>query len=160
MDAWADRFAKCAVDASGYLVQRVKSGGCTAVDAPRGSGTALASYAIGFAHAGLSRRLCEALAGPGRVTLLGLGGIREYAEGFSGKGDANAGPIVLGVSVGATGFGLGAARMNGDRELYRQLYRSARLLGVPVETEGGESFALGGVLGNALLLAMLTARAP
>jgi hypothetical protein len=160
MDAWAERFARCAVDASGFLVQRVKSGTCTPVDAPRGSGTAIASYAIGFAHAGLSRRLYEALVQRGRVTLLGLGGIREYAGGFSGDGDLNAGPIVFGVSVGATGFGLGAARMNGDRELYRQLYRSAYLFGVPVASGDGERYALGGVLGNALLLAMLTARAP
>jgi hypothetical protein len=159
MDAWAARFERCAVHASGFLIQRVKSGGCTPVDAPRGSGTAIASYAIGFAHPGLARRLYEALAAR-RFTLIGLGGIREYAEGFEGEGDTNAGPIILGVSVGATGFGLGAARMNGDRELFRQLYRSAHLLGVPVSTERGETFALGGVLGNALLLAMLTARAP
>jgi hypothetical protein len=160
MDAWAARFERCAVDASGFLVQRVKSGTCKPADAPRGSGTALASYAIGFAHPGLSRRLYEALAQRGRVTLLGFGGLREYAEGFTGGGDVNAGPIILGISVGATGFGLGAARMNGDRDLYRQLYRSAHLLGVPASSGDGETFALGGVLGNALLLAMLTARAP
>lgn len=168
MDAWAERFERCAVHASGFLIQRVASGGCKPVDAPRGSGTAIASYAIGFAHPGLSRRLYQALADRGRVTVLGLGGLREYAEGFHGEGDTNAGPIVFGVSVGATGFGLGAARMNGDRELYRQLYRSASLLGVPVDAGGGQTstlgggrtFALGGVLGNALLLAMLTARAP
>jgi hypothetical protein len=160
MDAWADRFARCAIHPSGYLVQRVQSGGCTPVDAPRGSGTALASYAIGFAHPGLSRRLYQALAENGQVTLFGLGGLREYAEGFHGKGDTNAGPIVLGASVGATGFGLGAARMNRDRDLYRRLYRSAHLLAAPVDDGGGRTFAFGGVLGNALLLAMLTARAP
>jgi hypothetical protein len=160
MDAWADRFARCAVHASGYLWQRVKSGGCAPVDAPRGSGTALASYVLGFAHPGLSRRLYQALADHGRVTLFGLGGLREYAEGFRGEGDGNSGPIVLGTSVGATGFGIGAARMNGDPDLYRQLYRSAHLFGVPVDDAGGRTFALGGVLGNALLLAMLTARAP
>ena len=130
------------------------------VDAPRGSGTALAAYAIGFAHPELSRRLYAALAEHGRITLLGLGGLREYPEGFAGQGDTNAGPVILGASVGATGFGLGAARMNGDRELYRQLYRSAYLFGVPVDTRAGARFGLGGVLGNALLLAMLTARAP
>jgi hypothetical protein len=160
MEAWAGRFERCAVDASGFLVQRVKSGTCKPMDAPRGSGTALASYVLGFAHPGLSRRLYEALARRGQVTLLGLGGLREYAEGFAGEGDVNAGPIVFGVSVGATGFGLGAARMNGDRDLYRRLYRSAHLFGVPASAAGGERFALGGVLGNALLLAMLTARAP
>jgi hypothetical protein len=160
MDAWAERFARCAVHASGYLVQRVRSGTCTPLDAPRGSGTALASYVLGFAHPGLSRRLHGALVRSGRIAWLGFGGVREYAEGFQGAGDVNAGPIVLGASVGATGFGLGAARMNGDRELYRELYRSAHLFGVPVESGDATGFVLGGALGNALLLAMLTARSP
>lgn len=160
MDAWAERFAKCAIHPSGYLVQRVASGTCKPVDAPRGSGTVLSSYVLGFAHPGLSRRLYEAAAGGGRITLLGFGGILEYADGFHGRGDVNAGPILLGASVGATGFGLGAARMNGDRDLYRALYRSAHLFGVPVSADEKAGFALGGTLGNALLLAMLTARAP
>lgn len=160
MDAWAERFEACAVHASGYLIQRVRSGACTPVDAPRGSGTAIASYAIGFAHPGLSRKLHDALVTNGRITILGFGGLREYAPGFDGKGDTNAGPMVLGASVGATGFGLGAARMNGDRDLYVALYRSAHLFGIPAAAGDGTSFALGGVLGNALLLAMLTAKAP
>lgn len=160
MDAWAERFEKCAVHASGYLIQRVRSGTCAPADAPRGSGTAIASYAIGFAHPGLSRKLHDALVQNGRITLLGFGGLREYAPGFNGAGDTNAGPILLGASVGATGFGLGAARMNGDRDLYVALYRSAHLFGIPAAVGDGTSFALGGVLGNALLLAMLTAKAP
>jgi hypothetical protein len=160
MDAWAERFEKCSVHASGYLIQRVRSGGCAPLDAPRGSGTAIASYALAFAHPPLSRRLHDALVQHGRITLLGLGGIREYADGFHGNGDVNAGPILLGASVGATGFGLGAARMNGDRDLYVELYRSAHLFGIPAGSGDGETFVLGGALGNALLLAMLTARAP
>jgi len=59
--------------------------------------------------------------------------------------------------VGATGFGLGAARAHGDADLFRELYRSAYLVGVPVARGGKTSFAAGGTLGNALLLAMLTA---
>jgi hypothetical protein len=160
MDAWGERFAHCAVHRSGYLIQRVKSGTCNAADAPRGSGTAIASYALGFSNPALSRQLHGALAERGLISLAGLGGIREYADGFRGGGDTNAGPILFGASVGGTGFALGAARMNGDRDLYIRLYRSAHLFGVPVSSGDGDSFALGGVLGNALLLAMLTARAP
>ena len=133
----------------------MKSGTCKAVDAPRGSGTAVASYFLSFADARLSRRLFESLRTDGLVCAIGFCGIREYAPGFHGKGDGNAGPMLMGVSVGATGFTLGAARAHGDRELYRDLYRSAHLAGVPVG--GGTKFAAGGTLGNALLLAMLTA---
>ena len=157
LERWARRFEACALHSSGYLVQRVKSGSCKPVDAPRGSGTAVASYFLSFADARLSRRLFESLRTDGRVCAIGFCGIREYARGFHGKGDGNAGPMVMGVSVGATGFTLGAARAHGDRDLYRELYRSAHLAGVPVGVAGGTKFAAGGRLGNALLLAMLTA---
>ena len=157
LERWARRFEACALHSSGYLVQRVKSGSCKPVDAPRGSGTAVASYFLSFADARLSRRLFESLRTDGRVCAIGFCGIREYARGFHGKGDGNAGPMLMGVSVGATGFTLGAARAHGDRDLYRELYRSAHLAGVPVGVAGGTKFAAGGTLGNALLLAMLTA---
>jgi len=155
---WAERFRKCAVDRSGYLVQRVRTGTCNALDAPRGSGTAVGSYFISFADRTLSKQLSDAIVSHGRRSFLGFGGVREYAEGHRGSGDVNAGPIVFGVSVGASGFALGAARAHGERELYRELYASAHLFGVPVDRGGGRSFAVGGTLGNALLLAMLTAR--
>jgi hypothetical protein len=159
LDTWATRFASCAVDKSGYLVQRVRSGTCISKDAPRGSGTAIGAYFIGFAHAALARRLCGALASAGLTSVLGFGAIREYAPGHHGRGDGNSGPTLFGVSVGATGFGLGAARACGDRDLYRRLYRTTHLFGAPVDVGGGaRRFAAGGVLGNALLLAMLTAR--
>ena len=157
LDRWARRFESCAVHRSGYLVQRVRSGTCTPADAPRGSGTAIASYFISFADPRLSRRLYEALRDEGRICALGFCGIREYAPGFQGKGDVDAGPMMMGASVGATGFALGAARAHGDAELYRELYRSAHLAGVPVQTRDTTKFVAGGALGNALLLAMLTA---
>ncbi|MCE7895132.1 MAG: hypothetical protein DYH12_36430 [Sorangiineae bacterium PRO1] len=90
--------------------------------------------------------------------MFGFGGIREYPSGFDGLGDVNAGPIVLGVSVGATGFGLGAARAHRQDELFVELYRTAALFGVPASRGAERPFAIGGALGNALLLAMLTAR--
>jgi hypothetical protein len=128
------------------------------IDAPRGSGTAVAAYFLSFADRDLALRLHRALADSGERTLFGFGAIREYAVGFSGRGDNNAGPILLGVSVGATGFALGSAAAQRDRELFRELYRTLDLFGVPVERDGQRTFAVGGVLGNALLLAMLTAR--
>lgn len=154
---WAERFATCAVDASsGYLVQRLASGSCEALDAPRGSGTALAAYALGFVKAPLSRRLFAALQVHSRR---GLGGaaVREYAPGFSGRGDVNAGPILFGFSVGATGFALGAARTHGDRDLFVRLYRTASIFGGRVDRGPERRFLAGGRLGDALLLAMVTA---
>ena len=158
--SWSERFARCSVDPTGYLIQRVESGTCTPVDAPRGSGTAIGAYFLSFIDPALARRLTLALRETGRTTFLGFGGIREYAPGHSGQGDVNAGPIVLGVSVGGTGFGLGAAAAAGDRGLYTELYRTANLFGVSAVRDGQGTFVTGGALGDALLLAMLTARTP
>jgi len=161
MDAWGVRFEKCALhEPSGYLYQRVQTGTCKPVDAPRGSGTAVSSYALGFAHIALSQRLYAALSRNGFITVLGFGGIREYAPGFDGRGDGNAGPMLWGASVGGTGFGLGAARMNGDREGFTKLYRSTHLAGLPLSNGDESRYGAGGILGDALLLAMLTARRP
>jgi hypothetical protein len=152
---WARRFA-CAVDASGYLVQRVGNA-CDPLDAPRGSGTAVGSYFLGFAHRDLSARLYRALQGP---SIGGLGAVREYPPGQDGHGDVNAGPMFLGISVGATGFAIGAARMNGDDERSASFVRSANLAGIPTTHDGERTYVAGGLLGDALLLAMLTARVP
>jgi hypothetical protein len=159
LERWSARFARCAVAPSGYLVQRVRSGTCRPVDAPRGSGTALASYFTSFVDPALSRRLFEAVRDRGRITRLGFAGVLEYLPGTSGAGDSDSGPILFGASVGATGFALGAARANGDGDFFRELYRSA--------TFGRRAMRLGRArlvpdrtLGDALLLAMLTANRP
>jgi hypothetical protein len=130
-----------------------------ATDAPRGSGTAIASYFLSFADPALSRTLHQGLVRHGHASFAGFGGIREHAPGFEGGGDIDSGPVLLGIGVSATGFALASARVHGDRAMYVELLRTAWLFGVPASREhGGERFVAGGPLGNALLLAMLTAR--
>ena len=116
---------------SGYLVQKVDAATGAWKDAPRGSGTALAAFALAFVDAEAAKALDGALARAGRVGVLGLGGVREYAPGTSGPGDADSGPIVFGMSVAATGFALASARIQGERDRFRELTRSVELLGAP-----------------------------
>jgi hypothetical protein len=146
--------------ASGYLAQSVDPLTGVAHHDPRGSGTALAAYFLSFADASLARELGGSLARTGHTTLAGFAAVREYAPGTGGLGDVDSGPVVFGVSVSATGFALATARQMGDRERYRELFRTAALFGVPVRRGGGWRFVTGGPIGNAILLAMLTARAP
>jgi hypothetical protein len=154
LDAWAERFARCAVEpTTGWLRQHTPS--CGQGD-PRGSGTAVGAYFLSFSHPELARQLHQSLA-EGQRGLLGFGGLREYPAGFDGAGDTNSGPVIFGISVGATGFGLGSARAHGDRSTFVRLYRTTRLFGVPMSRGGERTFVVGGALGNALLLAMLTA---
>ena len=97
------------------------------------------------------------------ASLLGFGAIREYAPGFRGHGDVDSGPVLLGVSVAATGFALAPARATGRADAFTELLRTTTLFGIPVERGDRQRFATGGPIGNALLLALLTSgpeRAP
>jgi hypothetical protein len=127
--------------------------------APRGSGTALASYFLSFAD----RRLSSELEASTRRSLygevMGFGAIREYPRGVSGRGDADSGPLIAGFGVSATGFALGAARAHGDDDLFRRLYATVELFGAPIERGGTRRYTSGGAVGNAILFAMLTAPA-
>ncbi len=144
---------------SGYLAQSIDPATGAPRDAPRGSGTALAAFFWSFADPSVSRAPDEALLRAGRRGVLGFEAIREYAPGREGLGDIDSGPVVLGVSVSATGFALSAARRTGDRAAFRGLFRTAALFGVPVAHGESTRFLAGGPLGDAILLAMLTARA-
>lgn len=146
--------------ATGYLAQTVDPATGAPTSPGRGSGTALSSYFLSFADPALARALGVAVARTGTRTLAGFGGVLEYAPGSSGHGDIDSGPVVLGVSVSATGFALASARQLGDRDRFVAFYRTASLFGVPVARGEGRGFLAGGPIGNAILLAMLTARSP
>jgi len=152
---WEARFRVAAVDAeTGMLVQSLAPNSGARVDGPRGSGTAFAAYFLSFSNPALSADLYSALE-HGRF--LNYGGVREYPPGVSGWGDIDSGPVLFGVSVSATGFGLAGARIHGDRARWQQSWRTATLFGVPIPRDGGRWFLTGGGLGNAILLAMFTA---
>ncbi|MEU8895869.1 hypothetical protein [Nocardia sp. NPDC048505] len=152
---WARRVRAVQIDAgTGLVIQRMGTDG-HAHDAPRASGTGLAAYFAGFADRELAAELAAALFGQERG-LLGFSGIREYGDGYDGPGDMDSGPVLLGVSVSATGFALAPARAFGHREIFTRLYRTTDLLGVPLRSGTRQRFLTGGVIGNALLLAFLT----
>ena len=153
---WAARVAKFQIDkASGLVIQRMGASDGKPHDAPRGSGTGLAAYFAGFADRATAQRLTQGLL-RNHATWFGFGGIREYASGHHGRGDIDSGPVILGISVSATGFALAPAHAFGHEEMFTQLYRTTHLFGVPVAQFQGMRFATGGPIGNALLLAFLT----
>lgn len=153
---WKRKFSSWIHPASGLAFQSGAADTGRPLGPPRASGTALVAFATSFVDKRLSKKLYEALA-RGQAEFLGYGGIREYAPGFEGAGDIDSGPVVLGVSVSATGFALSSAKLHGDSFLFTNLYRTADLWGVPMFRSSGKRFLSGGPLGNAILLAMLTA---
>ena len=153
---WKEQvFARQIDPKSGLVVQRMGAFDGKTHDAPRGSGTALAAYFAGFADRAVAAKLAEGLFRH-EATLGGFGAILEYAEGHTGWGDVDSGPVLLGVSVSATGFALAPARALGYRDAFVRIFRTTELFGAPVATEGRLRFLSGGPIGNALLLALLT----
>ena len=110
----------------------------------------------GFKHRQLNDRITATLArNLGRSPILLL----EYPEGVrQDAGDIDSGPLMLGRSISASGFMLGCARQQGDWETFRMIYRTAHLFGAPTLQGNRRSFAVGGPLGDSLMLALLTAQ--
>ncbi len=160
LEHWKERIVAVQIDpASGLVIQRMGAFDGARHDAPRGSGTALAAYFAGFADRGVAERLAEGLFRH-ESTFAGFGAIREYAEGYAGVGgaDIDSGPVLLGVSVSATGFALAPARAHRDHygDAFERIYRTTDLFGAPDASDGRVRFLTGGPIGNALLLALLT----
>lgn len=153
---WKNKFTKWIDPQSGLFFQagNVDSGRPTAP--PRASGSGLVAFAFSFIDKPIAQRLYSGLA-HARADVLGYGGIREYPVGLEGSGDIDSGPVVLGVSVSATGFTLASAKLQGDFALFTQLHRTADFWGVPMHRTNGMRYLSGGPLGNAILLAMTTA---
>ena len=153
---WAKMVREKQIDkASGLVIQRMGATDGRPHDAPRGSGTGLAAYFAGFADRKVAELLTDGLLRQ-EATFLGFGAIREYAPGHKGEGDIDSGPVVLGVSVSATGFALAPLRAYGHPDSFRRIYRTTELFGVRVGGSERTRFATGGPIGNALLLAFLT----
>lgn len=149
---WAERVRAVQIDrASGLVHQRMGAEHGEPHDAPRGSGTGLAAYFAGFADRGVASELANGLLRH-ESTFFGFGAMREYADGHRGWGDVDSGPVILGVSVAATGFSLAVARAHGRHDSFERVYRTTALFGVPFRGR----FLTGGAIGNALMLALLT----
>jgi len=143
---------------SGLLYQAVRSQTGEPADLARGSGTAIAVYFTAFADSTLSRDLYESLRAGCATDLLGFGGIREHpVDSQADSADIDSGPVLLGVGVAATGFAIAGSRIHGDRDRLTTLVRTLHLFGLPSDSDGARHYLTGGALGDAIMLAMLTA---
>jgi len=158
LQGWRARFESLRDPNTGLLIQSVHFETGQTIDGPRGSGTALATYFLSFVYDDQSRALYDAMRGTMRQNLLGFAAMREYPPGVEGRGDIDSGPVLLGVSISATGFSLAGARIHDDPETFAALWSTAYLFGAPVDHEDTRHFALGGPLGDALIFALVTAR--
>lgn len=154
VEEWTTEFERSYVEpTSGFVRQATDTPG---YGTPRGSGTALSAYFLGFVDSALSEKLFRALINNAKLEVFGMATIREYPDGFAGTGDIDSGPVILGSSVSATGFAIGSANRFGDLGSFHRLHRTAELFGMPYRSANGKGFVVGGPLGDAILLAMDT----
>lgn len=85
-------------------------------------------------------------------------GILEYPRGVDGSGDVDSGPVVFGLSTSGTGFALAGARHAHDAELFQGLLITAETVGTSIEIGGRRRYLLAPLVGDAIMLAMKTAR--
>ncbi|MCB9781045.1 MAG: hypothetical protein H6742_20920 [Alphaproteobacteria bacterium] len=156
LDAHLDGYRRRFVDQDGLLVQMTYGDGRPR-SVGRGSGTALAVWALRHADPALSRDLATSVRDGLAMQAHGFHAVREYhprrcAAGHRCEGDVDSGPLIEGASISATGFSLAAARVIGDEQWFGELWGTTRVFGGWT----GSSFKTGGPLGNAIMLAMLT----
>jgi hypothetical protein len=160
LERWCARLREQQIDPrTGLLIQAASAVTGRGLDSPRGSGSALGAYFVSFADPELARDLHRAVRRELTSAPLGLGMVREYPNsvGLRGRGDIDSGPLLFGYSVSATGFSLGSARAAGDSQHFASIFRTADLFGALRRDDQSRGFTTGGPLGNAIMLAMLTA---
>jgi hypothetical protein len=101
--------------------------------------------------------LFKAIATTQRSNVAGFTGIREYPPGQDGLGDVDSGPLIMGLSPTASVF-VSGARLTGNLDLFQSLYRSLDVFGSFSDNKNSIASQIGGPLGKALLLAMVTAQ--
>jgi hypothetical protein len=151
-------FRKQFVDpSSGLVIQAIDANSGRVVDKPRASGSTLSVYFLSFADLELAKTLYQAIQAKQQTTVMGLKAIREYPPGQTGSGDVDSGPLIVDASPTASVFAISGARIFDDRLLFTDLYRSIDLFGGFSDNKDGIAFQIGGPLGKAILLAMVTA---
>jgi hypothetical protein len=144
---------------TGLVVFKVDSEG-QPLGSPRGCGVGWNSFYLPFVD--------EAFAAEQQARIeqhmvkklwFGLVGIREYPHGVAGFGDVDSGPVLLGLSTSATGFAIAGARRAANAGLTGELLDTAELVGMSVQWGGKRRYLLAPLVGDAIVLAMKTARA-
>lgn len=145
-------------DKSGLVFQAIDASSREPVDHPRASGTSLSAYFLSFADSEVASTVFQSVKEHQKLEIFNLVGIKEYPKGKIGDGDIDSGTLVSGVSPAATAFAISGARITQDLPLYQTLYKTVDFFGSsPLATTENQSL-IESPLGNAVLLAMITAK--
>ena len=159
MEKVIGNFRKVCIDEkSGLMIQAISHSSGKPMDEPRGSGTTFGLYFLSFVDRQLAAELYQAARKELAGNVIGFGLMQEYpASSRGGIGDVDSGPVIMNYGVSPTGFMIAGTRIHGDRDYFKQLYRTSVLFGAPLNSGGKWEYVAGGPLGNAIMFAMLTA---
>lgn len=154
---WLAKMERLREPSTGFLPFQLSDAG-EVLQPGRGSGEAWTIFYLSYADQDWAKaqfaRVKEHLYQP---LLVGMAGIREYPVGVGGHGDVDSGPIILGASPAGTGFALAGARLTGDRDFLQRMLRTSEFVGFTWAWDGRRQYLLAPLVGDAIMLAMLTA---
>lgn len=130
---------------------------CRPLGGPKGSGVGWDTFYLPFVDAQFAREQYDALKRTFLQTRI-ITGIREYPRGKFGLGDVDSGPVIAGFSPSGTGFAVAGAVHAKDAALLTELLFTGELVGSTIETSKGRRYLLAPLVGEAIMLAMKTAR--
>ncbi len=84
--------------------------------------------------------------------VLGVCAAREFPEGENAKGDIDSGPVIFGLGLSASGFGIAAAVINGDTNTAQRLLNASAMAGLPVLRDGNLHYTSMPTVGQAVVL--------
>lgn len=140
------------LDPDGLLISEVATHPDRVLTAPCGSSLAWTVIFLADPLPGLAREQYLAFCARRERRLLSLGASLEHASMWE-LGDTNSGPLILGFSPSATGFALGAHKLQGDPDRFTRALRVFELFGQPRRSPAGHLYYhLGNAMGDAILL--------
>ncbi len=83
---------------------------------------------------------------------------REYPKGVRASGDIDSGPVIFGGSSSGTAFILGGAVHHNDSATIEGILFTAEFVGTTISSKGGKHYLLSPLVGDAVMLAMMTAQ--
>ena len=124
----------------------------------RGSGVGWNSFFLPFVDEAFAAEQFQRLKEHLVDAPLGVTGVREVRRGVFASGDVDSGPVLFGLSPSGTGFALAGARRAGDARLLGKMLSTAELVGFTFHWGGERRYLLAPFVGDAIVLAMKTAR--
>jgi hypothetical protein len=143
---WVKWMSSNADPESGMMVAQISASG-EVYDGPRGCALSwslalMPGFAPDFASSQYALYRKNWLTEAGGIT-----GVREWWPGKEGKMDSDTGPVIGGIGAAASGFGIAAAKVQGDIGTFERLLRAAEMFGFPMwNIRGEKNYFLGKVL--------------